>query len=197
MPTGSITAEQVDFVETWENVAQSTNYVIKLDSRGEEKHEAVTGRRKFTLTTQERMITQEKILHAKHDPFLNGSFRPVVTPDDITIETNPNALSDEDIVNIFGASKMAWGEWLQTVDSEATLRRMMDLANEHEDSIPLARYNQLTARLAEVTGGPRHATQRDEDQYRSLAGDGDKGDRKKAAKRAMTSATSTSAANSL
>ena len=48
---------------------------------------------------------------------------------DVTIETNPNALSDEDILKILRTdSKMAWEEWLSTLDSIATLRRMLDLA---------------------------------------------------------------------
>lgn len=188
MPTGSITSDQVDFVETWENISQSTNFIITLDPRGEEKHEGITGRRNFTLTTQERIITQSRIVDPKNDPFTNGCFRPVITPDDITLDSNPNALSDEDILKIFKASHVAWSEWLNTVDSDATLRRMVDLADDSDD-ITHKRVNDLKRRLAEVTGGPKHAVQKDEEQYRALAGDGKPEDRKKAAKRSMTSST--------
>jgi hypothetical protein len=192
MATGSITNDQVDFVETWENVAPMTNFIIKLDVRGEEVHESVSGARKFTLTTQDRIITQNRILDPKHDPFLNGCFRPIITPEDITIETNPNALSDEDIVRIFGSSQIAWDQWLETVDAEHTLRRMMELAEDHED-FPLKRFKQLQARLAEVSGGPKHATQKDEAAYLAMAGkssgETENETRKNASKRAMTSSS--------
>lgn len=190
MPQGSITQEQVDFLETWENVSPTTNYVIKIGPRGDEEHHAVEGPRQFTLTTQERIITQSRILEKENDPFQNGCFRPVITPEDINIDTNPNALSDEDIVNLFGASKLAWGEWLSTVDAPATLRRMLDLAVEHDEDIPYARVNQIKARLDEVGGGPRHATQKDEDTYKAMTGEGDKDARKNAGKRAMTGSSS-------
>lgn len=190
MASGSITNEQVDFVETWENVSPMTNFVIKLDMRGDEKHEQISERRNFRLTTQERMLTQEKILDPRHDPFRNGCFRPVITPEDITIETNPNSLSDDDIIRIFGASQVAWEEWLANVDSDATLRRMVELAD-NDENIAHKRVMQLNARLREVTGGPKHATQKDEETYKSLGGQSaDKSARKGAAKRAMTSSTS-------
>lgn len=192
MPQGSLTQEQVDFVETWENVSPITNYIIKLSPRGDEEHNAIEGKRQFTLTTHERIITQSKVLEASNDPFKNGCFRPVITPDDINIETSPNAISDEDILKIFRASQVAFNEWLGTVDSPATLRRMIDLADEDE-GIPHKRYNQLKDRLTEVSGGPKHATQKDEDTYASLGGSGGGGgsskDRKSAGKRAMSSGT--------
>lgn len=189
-PTGSITQEQVDFVETWENVSPITNYVIKLDVRGDETHVEISGRRQFMLTTQERLLTESKILDKKNNPFTNGCFRPIITPENITIETNPNALSDDEILNIFKASEIAWTEWLANIDAPATVRRMMDLADDAED-ISLKRYRQLEARLTEVTGGPRHATQKDEDTYRRMAGEEGPSSGKAKRKAAMTSGGST------
>lgn len=188
---GTISKEQTEFLETWENLSPATHYVIKLDIRGDEKHEPVSGKnRRFTLTTQERMITQSKIIEPKKDPFLNGAFRPVITPDDINIETNPNALSDEDILKIFEASAIAFDEWLETVDAESTLRRMLVLA-EDDDDIAYKRVRKIEQRVLEVTGGPKHATQKDEETYKALGGQGgDKEARKNASKRAMTSSQS-------
>lgn len=191
MPQGSITQEQVDFVETWENVSPITNYVIKLGPRGDEEHQAVTGKRQFTLTTQERLITQSRIIEHENDPFRNGCFRPVITPEDINIETNPNAISDEDIVKIFGASQVAFDEWLQTVDSPATLRRMMDLADEDE-GISHKRYNRIKSRMSEVSGGPKHATQKDEETYKSLGGQSGPEERGKSSKKSMTGGATSS-----
>lgn len=191
MPKGSITDEQVAFVETWENLSPMTNFVIKLDLRGDETHTEISGRRQFSLTTQERLITEQRILESKHNPFRNGCFRPIVTPDDITIETNPNSLSDEDILRIFGASAIAWDEWLSNVDAEPTLRRMIELADDNQDDIPLRRYKQLQERLDVVTGGRKNARQKDEETYRTISGQSsDKEARKNASKRAMTSSSS-------
>lgn len=190
MATGSITNDQVEFVETWENLSPMTNFIIKLDMRGDEKHEEVSGKRQFSLTTQDRLITQQRVLDPKNDPFRNGCFRPVITPDDITIETNPNSLSDEDILRIFKASAVAWDEWLENVDAEPTLRRMVELADLNQDDIPLRRYKQLQTRLETVAGGKRNARQKDEETYASLGGQStDKEARKNASKRAMTSSS--------
>ena len=51
MSQGSITEEDTTFVETWENVSPITNWVIRLDVRGEDKPEPVSGARTFMLTT--------------------------------------------------------------------------------------------------------------------------------------------------
>jgi hypothetical protein len=97
----------------------------------------------------------DRIKDPKNDPFLNGSFRPVVVPDSITIETNPNALSDEEITRILNSeSAIAWQENLKTIDAVATLRRMLELAEELED-VSLKRYRQLEERLVEVRGKVR------------------------------------------
>lgn len=148
---GSITQEDKDFLETWEHISPQNWGIIRLDPRGDERPEVIAGRRNFKLTTEERMITQDKIRDEKLDPFMNGSFRPVVVPDSITIETNPNALSDDEIQKILHASDLAWSEWLETIDSVATVRRMLDLAEQDED-MSLKRYRQLEQRLVDVRG---------------------------------------------
>lgn len=154
MPTGSITDQDVDFVETWENIASHQNVIVRLTSRGDERYEVITGRRTFMVTSQERLITEDKVLNDEDDPFRNGAFRPVVVPDSITIETNPNALSDKEITNVLKSSDLAWTEWMGTIDSVATLRRMLDLADESGD-LTIKRYRQIEQRIVEVRGYER------------------------------------------
>lgn len=150
MARGSITEEERTFVETWENIAAYQNGIIRIDHRGDEKPEVIQGEaRSFYITTEERLLTQSKIVDAANDPFKNGSFRPVNVPDDITVESNPNALSDEEIFGIFAAGDFAWSEWLTTIDSPATLRRMVTLADEAEGAT-VKRLRQLEARLLDV-----------------------------------------------
>lgn len=150
MARGSITEEERTFVETWENIASYQNGIIRLDHRGDEKPEMIQGEsRPFYITTEERLLTQSRIVDKANDPFKNGSFRPVNVPDNVTIETNPNALSDDEIFGIFSAGDFAWSEWLATLDSPATLRRMIDLADEAEGAT-VKRLRALEARLVEV-----------------------------------------------
>jgi hypothetical protein len=154
---GSITDDDRNFTETWENIAVHQNAVIKLNRRGDEVQEVITGRRTFMLTTEERVITQDRISDPTYDPFLNGSFRPVLVPDTIDIESNPNALSDEEIGKLFAASDFAFAEWLDTIDSAQTLRRMIDLAPD-ADNLSLKRFNEIQRRYATVKPKTRLGT---------------------------------------
>src|SRR4051794_26122363 len=107
---GSVTDAEKRFVEEWESVSDAQTYVIREDRRGDEVPFHVSGHTKFKITTYERVLTQDKIRNPKDDPFKNGQFRPIMVPDSISVETNPNALSDEDIKRIFVASELAWSE---------------------------------------------------------------------------------------
>lgn len=148
MTNGSITEDDKKFVETWENIAVGTLGIIRLNPRGDEKHEMIEGSRTFMITTEERVITQDRIAIKDLDPFLNGSFRPVVVPDSVTVQSNPNALSDTEIKKILTASDIAWDEWLSQIDSVATVRRMIDLAEDADISV--RRLRRLEERLVEV-----------------------------------------------
>jgi hypothetical protein len=145
---GSITEEDRTFVETWEHVGVGSRVIIRLDARGDERHEVINGQRRFMVTTEERIINQDRMQDAKEDPFLNGAFRPIVVPDTVTVETNPNALGEDQIRKIFASSDLAWNEWMQQIDSPATLRRMMDLAESAD--ISLKRYKDVERRYNEV-----------------------------------------------
>lgn len=153
---GSITDEDRVFVETWEHISPQEWGIIRLDPRGDERHEVISGRMTFKITTEERILTEDKIRKEVNDPFLNGSFRPILVPDSVTIESNPNALSDEDINKILNSSELAWSEWLNTIDSVATLRRMLELAEDTDLSIK--RYRVLEGRLQDVRGTVRIET---------------------------------------
>lgn len=164
--SGAITAQDREFVEQWENIAVPAHDIIRFDIRGDTKHELIQGRRIFTLTTAERLITQERILKKEDDPFQNGAFRPVVVPDTVSIESNPNALSDEEIQSILKSSAIAWTEWMKVIDSPATLSRMLDISDEVED-FPLKRYKELGAKLSDVRPKTQ-IKQKDRDQFESL-----------------------------
>lgn len=124
---GSITHEDRIFVETWESLTERRTAIVKMTARGEETRQLIT-KGTFMCTSEERIITQDRIANPKDDPFLNGRFRPVVVPPSITVETNPNALSDDEIVKVLKSSDLAFQEWLTNLDSLETLSRMRNLA---------------------------------------------------------------------
>lgn len=164
---GSITDQDQDFIETWENIATRQNVILRLDARGEERPEVITGRREFFISSEERLITENKVLDPKNDPFKNGDFRPVVVPDSVSVETNPNALSDQEIVQMFAVSEVAWPQLLETVDSVATLRRMLDLADETQE-LTLKRYRTIEQRLVDVRGTARVQLTTNDDQLKKF-----------------------------
>jgi hypothetical protein len=181
MARSSITQAEREFVETWENIAPYQNAIIRLDHRGDEKYEVITGRRTFMITTEERMITQERVVEAKNDPFKNGSFRPINTPEDITVETNPNALSDDEILDIFASSDLAWEEWMKVIDSPATLNRMVDMADE-APGVTVKRLRDVQLRLREVKP-PTRLTHKDETLQKFLDQESQRSDAKPAKER--------------
>jgi len=176
MRQGSITDQDQHFTETWENIATRGNAIIRLDARGEERQEVISGRRSFMLTTEERIITETKVLDSKDDPFKNGDFRPVIVPDSVTIETNPNALSDEEIVQMFAIGDEAWSQVLTSLDSVATLRRMLDLAEDYE-GLTMRRYRDMEHRLIEVRGSDRVQITTQDPDLRNFLSDKPRGSR--------------------
>jgi hypothetical protein len=159
---GSVTEAEKRFVEEWESVSDAQNYVIREDRRGDEQFIHVTGHQKFKITTYERILTQDRIRDKQFDPFTNGQFRPIMVPESISVKSNPNALSDEDIARIFVASDVAWEEYMAVIDSASTLRRMIELA-ENTD-LSLKRYRELEAR--EQAANPmKRITQKDQEQF--------------------------------
>lgn len=170
--TGSVTEAEKRFVEEWESVSDAQNYVIREDRRGDEQYIHVTGQQKFKITTYERILTQDRIRDKQFDPFTNGQFRPIMVPDSITVKTNPNALSDEDIARIFVASDIAWDEYMNVIDSASTLRRMIELA-ENTD-LSLKRFRELETKEQDANPMKR-VVQKDQEQFEKMGPNGTPG----------------------
>lgn len=168
--TSTIEEQDRKFVETWESVAECQYAVIKLDARGDERPEVVQPARRVMLTTMERIITQDRVLDPKNDPFLNGSFRPVRVPTTIDMKTNPNALSSPEIESVLKSSDFAWDEYMKTIDSPQTLRRMLEMAESAD--LSLKRYRQLEAKLLEVRP-PTQIRQKDRELFEKIAAPSD------------------------
>lgn len=148
---GALSDDQVRFTEEWESVSPASQWVIKTDMRGDEAPEEVQQGDRFYITTRDRMLTQHKVKDKRNDPFTNGAFRPQIVPEDVTVETNPNAMSDSDILSVFKSSDLAWSEWMRVIDSPATLQRMVHLADESpEAEVSHKRYQHMVERFKET-----------------------------------------------
>lgn len=163
---GAISAEEKTFIESWENVGTGTHYIIQENRRGDEVQTGITGRRTFRLSTYERMLTEERCLDPRNNPFRNGSFRPITVPTGVSIETNPNAMSDEDINRLFTASDVAWDEYMAVIDSPATLGRMLELAE--NSNLSLKRYRELERRQERFSQVGKRVTHKDPDIQRQI-----------------------------
>lgn len=169
--SGSVTDKEKGFVETWENVSPGVNYIIRENRRGDEEYLAVEGARPFKLTTYDRMLTEDKIRDDRHNPFKNGAFRPVIVPEDVTIESNPNAMSADDIRRLFGASDVAWDEYMNVIDSPSTFKRMIDMADGGEADLSHRRYQQLVSQYDEFSQvGKRAIVMKSEDEIAKIPG---------------------------
>lgn len=166
---GSITDEQMEFVEQWESVSPQTNWIVKIDRRGDEVHEAVRGHRTFRVTSYERILNQDRVVDPANDPFRNGCFRPLLVPESVNIETNPNALADDDIERIFKSSDVAWEEYMKVIDAAATLDRMISMA-EKSEYLSVKRLREIEAKHAEATKGrKKRVKQKDSESYEKIA----------------------------
>jgi hypothetical protein len=146
-----VTEKEKSFIETWENVAVGVNYIIRENRRGDNEYFEVKGNRQFKLSSYDRMLTEDSIVDHKHNPFRNGAFRPIIVPEDVSIESNPNAMSNDDIKSLFRSSETAWDEWMDLIDSPATLKRMIDMANNGEEDLSVRRLRQLESMYEQYT----------------------------------------------
>lgn len=162
----SITAEDREFVETWENVSDISVGIASFNPRGEEGQVLIAGGRRFMCTTEERLVTQDKIADVANDPFLNGTFRPILVPETVTVQSNPNALSDAEILDVLKSTDLAWDEWMKVLDSPATLQRLLNAAEEANTS--LRRFREVEARLEAVKPKTR-VVQKDRSEFEKIA----------------------------
>lgn len=165
---GSITAEDRLFVETWECFTPQRTAIVKMTARGEETRQIIT-KGTFLCTSEERIITQDRIADVSDDPFMNGRFRPIIVPANVTVETHPNALSDDEIRNLLAASDLAFTEWLANLDSKETISRMRNLALAEAATITLQRFQQVQARLEQVRPDQVRIGHKDRDLIESVS----------------------------
>lgn len=145
-------------IEVWEATTGGRVWVeTTLDpAKGTTKMRSVVGKgNRLRISTEDRLVAQERTRDKKNDPFTNGLLLRVdddQQKDDTT--KSPSAASDEDLKKIFKMRQIA--RFTSAVDdlSEVSLRRLVTLSKEDE-SISVAQKERMTEMLNDKFGPNR------------------------------------------
>lgn len=141
--------------ETWQNVTLGRAVVVKLDARGQKRHDLIGPGKTFHLTPTERRMNQELAASEEQDLFLNGVLQPVrliETDEDYErLTKNPNHVSEEDVRTIFLLPLADFVGRLQQIGNPAGLERLKEIARSDEVQCTLRQFEAIEQRLAEVS----------------------------------------------
>lgn len=142
-----------DKKEMWRSSVAGMLGVIKYDPRGNEYCEVVRSGQVLAITTEERMLNQERAATEAKDFFKNGSLTPVKLLDDAEdledIAANPNLISEEDMKALFTSNWKIFDAKVDGISNVGTLKKMIAIANEGEATV--RQVNKLGQRLADLS----------------------------------------------
>ncbi len=125
--------------EIWQNSTAGTRFVVKLDHKGDFKHEGVRSGQKVVLSTEERQINMERAASPKLDPFTNGSFTPVKladgTEDAHEIASNPNLKSEAELRALFKLQWQKFDKEISSISNPHALERLREIAEEEDATV--------------------------------------------------------------
>lgn len=141
-------------LEMWENPGNSRVVVAKLDARGQRRSEMVNGGRKFHITPLERRMNQEMAYNETLDVFKNGTLRPVRliegTEDANEIASNPNHLSDSDMVELLKGHHKTFEKRLSEIKNPGTVERLLELSQSKDIDASTSRVQMIRDRIVEM-----------------------------------------------
>ncbi len=141
-------------LEQWQSNIRGRIGIIRVDSEGRQRTQLVLGGARFSLSPQERQITEQNAVEGRN-PFMNGQFSPVQlveSAEDYDRVNNSGALSDSDIDEMLSiANHQTFLKALKEIDSPYTIQRMMERAVEKNSSEP--RLQAVRDHLAELGHG--------------------------------------------
>lgn len=148
--------------ETWRNVHAGQVWFQKLDRKGDMVAEIVQPGAPFKITTEDRVYNMELAATADLDIFKNGMCTPVRildgTEDAADIASNPNLLSDSDMVGMLKAHHATFDKALNSITNKVTLNRLLEVATEQDSSV--SKIGKINARIEELSpSGPAERTQ--------------------------------------
>lgn len=140
--------------ETWRSSIPGTIVVKKYDRRGDVVEEVVLGNRSFQITPDERLFNQDLAATSEQDPFRNGMMQPVRlldgTEDAAEIASNPNLLSESDMVTMFKAHYKTFESRIKQITNISTLTRLREVAEEVDAT--MKQVGLIDLRLKETQG---------------------------------------------
>lgn len=140
-------------VEIWQSSIQGKIGVLKFDRRGDLIHEIVPGGRKFSITTNERLINSDRTVDESKDPFKNGMLIPVrlldTAEDAAEIAANPNLMTESDMLDLL-KNKRGFQARLADITNRFALQRMLELAERDDVDASVRQVNAINARLEEL-----------------------------------------------
>jgi predicted HTH transcriptional regulator len=144
-----------DELETWQ--ANGRIVLRKVDAGGKTQEILVNAGRRIQLTEAERQMNEDRVADDKRNPFTNGTLSPVRIPATSesaqAIVANPNAMTDEDLLELVGAHHKTFEKKIAEVTSPYVVKRMLAAAQTGEVDVTLKRVEALEAKLAELTDG--------------------------------------------
>lgn len=145
-----------DNQETWANIGKGDVFVLTFDHAGRLKSVPIRAGQKLTLTVKERQLNQERAFSSDVDMFSNGRLSPVRLVDSADdyeeIASNPNHLSESDMVDVLKLKGKAFSERLDDITNVIALERMYELAGDESANVSMTQFRALEKRLAEVRG---------------------------------------------
>lgn len=142
-----------DELETWQ--ANGRIVLRKIDAGGKTQEILVNAGRRIQLSEAERIMNQDRVADDKRNPFTNGTLSPVRIPDSSesaqAIVANPNAMSDEELLELVAAHHKTFEKKIAEVTSPYVVKRMIAAAQSGEVDATIKRVEALEARLVELT----------------------------------------------
>lgn len=141
-----------DKKETWKNATKGRVAVLKVNRLGQLEHEIIRGGGTLVISTDERLINQDRSANDDLNVFKNGTMVPVRLIEDsedaAEILSNPNLKSEDELSAMF---KLQWKKFevaVGEISNATTLHRLKELASEVDATIK--QVNVIESRLSEV-----------------------------------------------
>lgn len=144
--------------ETWTNPGKGQVYILTFDARGNLGSTVVRPNGKIVISTEERLLNQDRAATEGSDVFKNGSLTPVrlieSAEDYQEIASNPNLLSEDDMKDLFKLKAADFKKRLGDINNIIALDRMHELATDENSEIntTVAQLKALESRISDVRG---------------------------------------------
>jgi len=134
-------------------------WILTFDHSGKVRQIPIRSGGKAVITVEERKLNQDRAASTEKDFFMNGALTPIrlvdTAEDYHEISSNPNLLSEDDMLDLFKLKGPAFRARLADVTNVIALRRMLDIAkSDDKTNVTMTQFKILESRIAELGTGP-------------------------------------------